>query len=193
MSDNVPARMTPNGPKVREALLCLIRQADQHDFCLTQYYLLKALFFADRSHLNKYGRPITFDHYYALPDGPVPSLSYEVLKKSPGAWDYTGMDAALWEATPQDGTKVRFHNAARDPSDEILSESDMEELEAAFEHVRHRSFKRIWSETHQDRAYVNAKAKGGTSNNPPMEYVDLFDEPNAKRAQDLLSQAKVHF
>lgn len=189
----VPARMKPNGPKVREALLCLIRLADQHDFCLTQYYLLKALFFADKSHLNKYGRPITFDHYYALPDGPVPSLSYDVLKKSPGALDCTGIDTALWDSTRMDGTKSRFHNAVRDPSDDVLSESDLEELAAAFEHVRHRSFGGIWDETHDHPAYKNAKARGGSSNNPPMDIADMFDAPNSKRAQELLSQAGVHF
>jgi len=120
-------------------------------------------------------------------------MSYDVLKKSPGAWDYTGIEAALWETTLLDGSKVRFHDATRDPLDDVLSESDLEELEAAFEHVRRRTFKGIWNETHEDRAYVNAKAKGGTSNNPPMQYEDLFDEPNAKRAQELLAQANVHF
>lgn len=190
---DTPKRMQPNGPKVREALLCLIRLADQHDFCLTQYYLLKALFYADKAHLNKYGRPITFDHYYALPDGPVPSLSYDVLKKSPGAMDFTGIDRQLWDTTKVEGNKSRFHNAVRDASDDVLSESDLEELTAAFEHVRHLTFKGIWTETHDHPAYKKAKSRGGASNNPPMDLADMFDEPNPKRAKELLAQAGVHF
>jgi hypothetical protein len=42
--------------------------------------VLKVLFFADVNHLNNYGRPIVGDDYVALPHGPVPQTTYDILK-----------------------------------------------------------------------------------------------------------------
>lgn len=42
--------------------------------------LFKILYFADQKHLVKYGNPILQDTYIAMPNGPVPSLSYDLLK-----------------------------------------------------------------------------------------------------------------
>lgn len=43
---------------------------------------LKLLWLSDRLHLRKYGRMISNDNYYALPNGPVPSASRDILQKS---------------------------------------------------------------------------------------------------------------
>ena len=48
---------------------------------ITQYDIVKSLFLADKAHLNRYGRPITFDNYFAMKDGPVPNLAYNLLKR----------------------------------------------------------------------------------------------------------------
>ena len=42
--------------------------------------IFKILYFADQKHLITYGFPITGDFYIAMPAGPVPSKSYDVLK-----------------------------------------------------------------------------------------------------------------
>ncbi len=47
---------------------------------LTQYYIGKILFFADRDHLLDFGRPITGDKYVAMEHGPVPSAIRDLLK-----------------------------------------------------------------------------------------------------------------
>lgn len=41
---------------------------------------VKLIYFIDRKHLVKYGRPVLGDDYYHLPWGPVPSSSYDLLK-----------------------------------------------------------------------------------------------------------------
>ena len=43
---------------------------------------LKLVFFADRYHLRKYGRPVTNDEYYAMPKGPVPSHVKDIAEMS---------------------------------------------------------------------------------------------------------------
>lgn len=43
---------------------------------------LKLLWLSDRLHLREYGRMISNDNYYGLPNGPVPSASRDILEKS---------------------------------------------------------------------------------------------------------------
>jgi len=43
---------------------------------------LKLVFFADRYHIRKYGRPIIGDEYFAMPKGPVPSMAKDIAEKS---------------------------------------------------------------------------------------------------------------
>ena len=41
--------------------------------------LLKLAFFADRSHVRRYPRPISSDEYYALKLGPIPSNLRDII------------------------------------------------------------------------------------------------------------------
>lgn len=48
---------------------------------ITKKEICKLLFFADKEHLLKYGRPITGDQYYALEQGPVPTRGLDALNE----------------------------------------------------------------------------------------------------------------
>jgi len=57
----------------------------------------KAFYFADQKHLVSFGFPIFGDNYIAMKFGPVPSMTYDLLKalaeKSPfhiGSYDFSG-------------------------------------------------------------------------------------------------------
>lgn len=168
--------MVPNGPKVREALLHVIREADRRNIRVTQFEILKTLFLADRAHLNRYGRPITFDEYVAMPDGPIPSLAYDVLKEALAAWKEAEITESLWTVQPTKGLKNFYHSAVREASDEVLSVSDFEELSAALTTVRKLGYAGTWDKTHADRAYIDAWAKRGGMRQHQMEYALLYDE-----------------
>lgn len=43
---------------------------------------IKLIWLSDRLHLRKFGRTITGDEYYALPNGPIPSATRDVLENS---------------------------------------------------------------------------------------------------------------
>jgi uncharacterized phage-associated protein len=53
------------------------------------YNVLKCLYYADRKHLQEYGRQIYGETFYALEHGPVPSAAYEIVKYVNGKakWD----------------------------------------------------------------------------------------------------------
>ena len=75
--------LKPNLSRIIAALHHLMLIADQRRQRLSQYQLVKALFLADRSHLNQFGRPVTYDNYVAMEHGPVPSMSYRILREDP--------------------------------------------------------------------------------------------------------------
>lgn len=47
----------------------------------TLYPIMKMMYLADKRHLHEYGRFIVGDEYCAMEQGPVPSLSYDMLKR----------------------------------------------------------------------------------------------------------------
>lgn len=49
---------------------------------ITKMKIFKLMYFADKEHLLRYGRPITGDRYVAMKWGPTPSASYDMTKGS---------------------------------------------------------------------------------------------------------------
>lgn len=45
-------------------------------------WIIKMLYFIDREALKRWERPITYDHYVAMPHGPVLSTIYNIIKKN---------------------------------------------------------------------------------------------------------------
>lgn len=66
--------------KALNALLYVAQKLRRKDF----HKIFKILYFSDREHLSKYGRAISGDFYIAMPDGPVPSKLYDILKSVRG-------------------------------------------------------------------------------------------------------------
>ena len=69
-----------NEIKTVHAVLYVAGKLKRKDF----HKIFKILYFADREHLNKYGRTITGDRYIAMSDGPVPSNLYDIFKSVRG-------------------------------------------------------------------------------------------------------------
>ena len=45
------------------------------------FHVSKVLYYADKEHLNLYGRPVLGDTYIRMEFGPVPSKTYDLIKK----------------------------------------------------------------------------------------------------------------
>lgn len=131
------------------------------------YKLAKVLYFADKKHLAKYGRPIAGDFYVAMKDGPVPSRTYDMLKQVRGDGCYCSTPVFVDELAKSirfDGNiTVQPLKAARI---EELSQSDIEALDFAIERLRKLNFSQIKTMSH-DSAYKAADQ----SNNIPIEAV----------------------
>ncbi|MDC7676845.1 Panacea domain-containing protein [Asticcacaulis machinosus] len=70
-------RFRINWDKAIEAVDFLAR----HQNGITQYYVGKVCYFADKEHMLDYGRPVTGDRYIAMEYGPVPSSIRDLLNE----------------------------------------------------------------------------------------------------------------
>ena len=131
------------------------------------YNVLKCLYYADRKHLQDFGRQIYGETFYALEHGPVPSAAYEIIKYANGRakWDLQFPEAfELLDVND-------IHVSARGPVDtELLSRSDMACLLDAARKYGKMSFGKLKKLSHQGKAFENAGPNG------EMKLADLVDE-----------------
>jgi uncharacterized phage-associated protein len=131
------------------------------------YNVLKCLYYADRKHLQEYGRQIYGDTFYALEHGPVPSAAYEIVKYANGRakWDLQFPEAfELLEVND-------VYLSARGAVDtDLLSRSDMACLLDAARKYGMMSFGRLKKLSHQGKAFENAGPNG------EMKLSDLVEE-----------------
>ncbi|MHC8509664.1 MAG: Panacea domain-containing protein [Rhodospirillales bacterium] len=160
-----------NPLKALEAVLWLANQKPG----ITLHTVSKVLFFADRRHLNAYGRPVLGDKYAAMDYGPVPSATYEILKGDPIAVEALGGGPLPFEV------RGNFHvHAARAAETALLSESDVECLAASLAENGDLSFSQLVEKSHNDPAYRPAEEHW-------MDYANFLDadELRAERIEDL--------
>ena len=137
------------------------------------YNVLKCLYYADRKHLQEYGRQIYGDTFYALEHGPVPSAAYEIVKYAGGRakWDLKFPEALeLLEVNDV------YLSARGAPDTELLSRSDMVCLLEAARKYGTMPFGKLKKLSHQGKAFENADSNG------EMKLADLIDELRDSKA-----------
>jgi hypothetical protein len=155
------ARYVPHTSKTLEVILWLANASPQIDI----YHVVKAAFYADKYHINKYGRPISGDEYQADRYGPLGQCIYGLLVQSPLEMLALESNGPLpfqivspWRVIPDREANVR-----------LLSESDMEALAHGLRQVEGRTFYDLVRATHDEKAYI--EANGGL-----MKFEDFLDE-----------------
>ena len=131
------------------------------------YNVLKCLYYADRKHLQEYGRQIYGDTFYALEYGPVPSGAYDIVKYVGGRakWDLN-----FPEALGMLEVKGDYLGARGEPDTELLSRSDMTCLLEAARNYGTMPFDKLKKLSHRGKAFENADSNG------EMKLSDLIDE-----------------
>lgn len=144
---------------------------------ITQYYVGKVFFFADREHLLDWGRPISGDRYVAMEHGPVPSGIYNLVKNDFGMPDELldlMRDRILFESEHN-----KIHLFANDEKLDFsaLSGSDMEYLADLLTTYGNMSFGKLREISHRDAAYEAAWRNAGMNNemNPHYWLAELGD------------------
>ena len=169
----------PDTDRVIEAILYLMKKGKY----LSQYQIVKAIFLADRKHLNEFGRPVTFDNYSALKQGPVPTLTYDLLKP---AFDFGRIfegETRPWTST-KERTYFRF-TALRDPHPDVLSQTDIAALDYGLETVRKLSRTELEKKLHDDPAYREAWNRRGNLQSVDIKTYKLLDNENEDLIENL--------
>lgn len=135
--------------KAIEVIVYLAKQAPIPDI----YHILKIIYFADKFHLEKYGRFICGDSYVAMKHGPVPSSTYDIIKYVRGDGCYMTFNehaSRSFEVQPDERI-----SPCRSANIDLLSESDLSCLDLAMESVGSLSFDDLKNRSH-DSAYESA-------------------------------------
>jgi uncharacterized phage-associated protein len=136
--------------------------------------IFKIFYFADQKHMNKWGKPILFDDYIAMKDGPVPSIAYDILKSLKGS--YSMYLKAL---------DIDFHQyfefvepyhikALAAPDMDYLSESEIECLNKSIKENKNLSFGQLSKKSHD-----SAWEKAGKNNN--MDIIEIAKSANVEK------------
>ncbi|MEX0693565.1 MAG: Panacea domain-containing protein [Rhodospirillales bacterium] len=151
--------------KAKAAIHWMVTQCSGVDI----HTLLKACYFADKKHLNEFGRPIFGATYKAMKFGPVPLEVYE-MAKSEAIWlAELSVDKMPWRI---DGYKLVLE-ANDEPDMDVLSETDFDALKWAFETSSQMSFTSRTAATH---GHDWRAAELGI-----MRYEDMIDDAENKK------------
>lgn len=148
--------------KTHEVILYIAQRAKNP----TLHTICKIMYFADKLHLNEFGRFITGDTYIAMDYGPVPSHAYDYLKEVRKAGHDNEIEMRGYYVLPR-----------RKPALDKLSESDVECLDEALRKYGDLSFGQLTDASH-DKAWQQ------TIPNTPITIESLVTE--MEDASDLL-------
>ena len=142
---------------------------------LNKLKALKLIFFADRHHLRKYGRPVSEATYYAMKHGPVASEAKQIAE------DYDRQPApARAYARKFVSKKTDCDCASVAKVDEsVLSETDLESLEFAWRYFGNFSKYQLRDITHHYPEWKRHERALAHHSRAPMDYADFFAEPDA--------------
>ena len=142
---------------------------------------LKLLFFADRWHLRKYGRPVSDCSYFAMKNGPVASEAKHVAEENARLKPAEHGYARRFVRRRGDYDATSLVHSVAEVDFAVLSESDMEALRFAWETFGHYSHEQLVEITHHYPEWKRHERalKHHGKKRVPMDYADFFEEPSA--------------
>jgi hypothetical protein len=119
------------------------------------YKILKAVYRANKRHLEHYGREVFKDQYQALAYGTVPAYAYDITTHLRDGKPKPDMPRDV--ALKMKVSKTDTVTALEKPNLKYLSKTDIECLEEAVKFYRHKTFNQVKNNAHEDKAYKAAK------------------------------------
>ncbi|MCX6996651.1 MAG: Panacea domain-containing protein [Kiritimatiellaeota bacterium] len=160
--------------KATQALNFLARQSGGS---INKLKALKLLFFADRYHLRKYGRPVSECSYFAMNHGPVASEAKQVAEDH----DLLPAPARSYAHKFLKNKSDYDFASIADVDKSVLSESDLEALTFAWENFGYYFKYQLRNITHHYPEWKRHERALGHDGRRrvKMDYADFFAEPDA--------------
>lgn len=143
---------------------------------------IKLLYFAERYHLRKYGRPIVNDSYWALKYGPIQSMVKDILDQDPFLADEEKRYAEQYLKQPF--WHGRYHIASAEEADlKVFSQTDIEALNFSYDKFGSSNQFELAEITHKYPEWRRhmASLEAGTTRER-MRYEDFFSNPEDKNS-----------
>ncbi len=134
-------------PNIEKAVEVILWFCAKKKGKINRYNLLKALFYAEIEHLNKYGRPIIGDTYIAMKYGTVPSLIDNLITKNAIAFSKERIRSLPYDLNKNDIL------AKREANNKFFSKSDIKCLENAFKKYGKLPFGKLRDVNHAHKAW----------------------------------------
>ncbi len=128
---------------------------------ISKHHLSKILYFADKSHIAKYGRTLTGQKYIAMKDGPVPSQLYDFIKFVQGVSDGSFQTSHIEFVPKFIGFAPAYYVFARvEPEMQFLSVSAIKALDESISAYQNASYEQRREDSH-DSAWKDAWERPG--------------------------------
>ena len=147
---------------------------------LSKLKVCKLLYFADKNHLIKYGRPILGDVYVHMDNGPVPSTSLnimnEVIAVDPvylKSGDVSNEERFNVYLSVKKSSKYPIFSSKKQHDFACLSQSELEALETTMKKYGKKSSSALINLTHEEVAWKES------SSNSEIDYRLFFEGESA--------------
>lgn len=156
---------------------------------LSKLKAAKLLYFADKYHLLKYGRPILGDVYFCLDHGPVPSASLNLMSEAISPIRVKGFRQPFLELFREHLTvnKDRKHaefRAKRPPDLALFSKSELEALNDTLKKYGKKSPWDLRQLTHLDPTWTIPDGERAAGSRAEIPY-ELFFEGQSDDVRDV--------
>ncbi|MEA3121246.1 MAG: hypothetical protein QOH33_792 [Paraburkholderia sp.] len=183
----MPLKFRPKLDKIVELLLYLAHTRPGAD----KYQAVKFLYLADREHFQRYGRPITFDNYYAMWYGPVASNALDLLHGHNWTLFRAGIKSLPFKTEPgtvktrsgKDTDTIFIREPLRKVNTDIFSTSDLEVFDEIIARYGNASFDDLYEMTHKHPAYMKAwNNKPENEKRAEMAYEEMIEDDARRKS-----------
>lgn len=160
------------GFNFKKAVQALNYLACKNGGTLNKMKAIKMIWLADRLHLRKYGRSITCDEYYAVPYGPIPSATRDILECNPVVGDFASGYAMDFIKR----NKKYTFESIKEPDLKVFSETDIDTIQTIIDKFNDRDEFELSDYSHlfpEWKKYESA-LKEGVSSRFPITQLDFF-------------------
>lgn len=153
--------------------------ARKKDGKINKMKAIKLIYFADRYHLRKYGRPVVGDIYWAMKLGPVASTVLDIASLQKNISDECLNYALSYLGHPRGDEKGQTMTSKKEVDLQEFSQTDIEALEIAYKEFGDKDQFELAEITHDYPEWEKYKKEILVEGKKriKMDYFDFFLEP----------------
>jgi uncharacterized phage-associated protein len=158
--------------------------ARKKDGTINKMKSVKLIYFADRYHIRKYGRPVVGDIYFAMKLGPVGSNILNVANLSNTNLNSVCLKYAHeFLGYPKDDKKLQTIVSKKEVDLDLFSQTDIEAFETVFKEYGSEDQFELADISHEypEWAKHEKEIKQG-KRSVPMDYIDFFLNPSKTKS-----------